>query len=298
MVWQTLNVPSTSFLPVPESDRVLETIILAVVQGIAEFLPISSSGHLVILGALMNQISGTQPSATPTLEIILHAGTLGSILVVFWRRILDLLSSDRRVIPLLIVGTIPAAVIGITIKKMFPEVLKNPTLAGAMLIVTGLMLIILGKLPKHEETDDDASPDAASNGDYRTLPLLGAFIVGCFQAFAILPGISRSGSTILGGRLLKLKTDEAVTFSFLLAIPAIGGAAVLELKDVIEQYQLGTLAFDPLELVIGAFVSFVVGIVALKWLIGWSRQERLHWFAAWCIPAGILVLALKLTGVV
>lgn len=278
----------------------LETIILAVVQGIAEFLPISSSGHLVILGAVMNQINETQPSATPTLEIILHAGTLGSILVVFWRRILDLLTSDRRVIPLLIVGTIPAAVIGIGIKKLYPSILKDPILAGAMLIVTGIMLIVLGKLPKPnaEDTDQDEARNGVSNsnGDYRDLPLLGAFLVGCFQAFAILPGISRSGSTILGGRLLKLKTDEAVTFSFLLAIPAIGGAAVLELKDVVEQYQAGTLPFDPVALASGAVVSFVVGILALKWLIGWSRQERLHWFAAWCIPAGLLVLSLRAIG--
>ncbi|MEO1529667.1 MAG: undecaprenyl-diphosphate phosphatase, partial [Planctomycetota bacterium] len=91
-------------------DTLIETIILAVVQGIAEFLPISSSGHLVVLGEIMSRMKGVPPNATPTLEIILHAGTLGSILVVFWRRILDLLSSDRRVIPLLIVGTIPAVV--------------------------------------------------------------------------------------------------------------------------------------------------------------------------------------------
>lgn len=260
----------------------IETIILAVVQGIAEFLPISSSGHLVILGAMMNAAK----SNAPTLEIILHTGTLGSILVIFWRRILDLLSSDRRVIPLLIVGTIPAVIIGLTIKSQFGWILKNPMLAGAMLIVTGIMLIILGKLP-------------ARQGVYRDMSYVGAFIVGCFQAFAILPGISRSGSTILGGRMLGLKTDDAVTFSFLLAIPAIGGATVLTIKDLVEEMQAGhAMAYSPLELVAGALVSFAVGIFALKWLIGWSRQERLHWFAAWCIPAGIVVLGLCFAGLV
>jgi undecaprenyl-diphosphatase len=123
------------------------------------------------------------------------------------------------------------------------------------------------------------------------MSLLGAFIIGCFQAFAILPGISRSGSTILGGRLMGLRTDDAVTFSFLLAIPAILGATVLEVKDLMEDVQAGkTLDYPISELAIGAIVAFVVGILALKWLIGWSRQERLHWFAAWCIPAGIAVL--------
>ncbi|MEL6109415.1 MAG: undecaprenyl-diphosphate phosphatase [Planctomycetota bacterium] len=263
-------------------DTLIETIILAIVQGIAEFLPISSSGHLVVLGEIMSRMKGVPPSATPTLEIILHAGTLGSILVVFWKRIIDLLTSDRRVIPLLIVGTIPAVVVGLTIKSQFESILKNPLLAGSMLIVTGGLLLILGGIRPRD-------------GEYRNLSFLAAFLVGCFQAFAILPGISRSGSTILGGRLMGLKTDDAVTFSFLLAIPAIGGATVLTMKDVVEEMQQGIQPTPGIvELAIGAAISFVVGIFALKWLIGWSRQDRLHWFAAWCVPAGLLVIGMIL----
>ncbi|MEM6473443.1 MAG: undecaprenyl-diphosphate phosphatase [Planctomycetota bacterium] len=266
---------SSQISPQPRKSPLIDTLILAVVQGIAEFLPISSSGHLVILGSALSHYQKTSPSASPTMEIILHAGTLGSILLIFWKRILALLSEDRRVIPLLIVGTVPAAVVGLVLKSQFESVLKNPMLAGAMLLVTGVFLIILGRLSQGEK-------------EYQGLSWLAAFLVGCFQAFAILPGISRSGSTILGGRLLGLKTEDAVTFSFLLAIPAIAGATVLELKDVVEH---GAGAYPPMELAIGAFVSFVVGIVALKWLIGWSRQERLHWFAGWCIPVGLITLA-------
>lgn len=218
-------------------------------------------------------------SESPTLEIILHAGTLGSILVVFWRRIVKLLSSDQRVIPLLIVGTIPAALIGVTIKMAFPHVLRSPLLAAIMLLITGAMLIVLGRIPPRE-------------GEYRSLSWLGAFLVGCFQAFAILPGISRSGSTILGGRLMGLKNDDSVTFSFLLAIPAILGATVLTLRDLWESRQAGLpIAHSPMELAIGAAVAFAVGIVSLLWLIGWSRQDRLHWFAWWCIPVGLLAIA-------
>jgi undecaprenyl-diphosphatase len=253
---------------------VLEIVILAVVQGIAEFLPISSSGHLVILGELMGKLGDS-----PTLEIILHAGTLGSILVVFWRRIVRLLTSDKRVIPLLIVGTIPAAVVGLTIRKYFEQILHNPVLVGLMLLCTGVMLIVLGRLKARE-------------GEYQSMSLLGAFLVGCFQAFAILPGVSRSGSTILGGRLMGLKNDDSVTFSFLLAIPAILGATVLTLKDLLEDYSAGTpIGYSIPELLVGAAVSFLVGILALCWLIGWSRKDRLHWFAWWCIPAGIMVIA-------
>ncbi len=252
----------------------LEIVILAVVQGIAEFLPISSSGHLVILGAMLGKLGDS-----PTLEIILHAGTLGSILVVFWRRIVKLLTSDQRVIPLLIVGTIPAAVVGLMIRKYFEQILHNPVLVGVMLLFTGAMLIVLGRL----------KPRA---GDYQSMTLLGAFLVGCFQAFAILPGVSRSGSTILGGRLMGLENDDSVTFSFLLAIPAILGATLLTLKDLFEDYSAGNpIGYSMSELLAGAAVSFVVGILALRWLIGWSRQDRLHWFAWWCIPAGIVVIA-------
>lgn len=248
----------------------LEIVFLAIVQGIAEFLPVSSSGHLVILGAIMGELS-----ESPTVEILLHAGTLASILVIYWRRILDLLLSDRHVIVLLVVGTVPAAVTGLLIKSQAAWLLRDPQLAGWMLVVTGGMLIVLGRL----------RPAA---GTYRKLSPWGAFTVGAFQALAILPGISRSGSTILGGRLLGLNKEDSITFSFLLAIPAILGATVLELKDL-----LTGSAADPAgkhsaeELAIGTIVAFFVGIAALKWLIGWSRRDRLHWFAWWCIPAGL-----------
>ncbi|WP_372726117.1 undecaprenyl-diphosphate phosphatase [Novipirellula sp.] len=266
----------------------LQILFLAVVQGIAEFLPISSSGHLVVLGALTGKLS-----ESPTLEIILHAGTLGSILVIYWRRILDLLFSDRRVIGMMVVGTIPAAIVGLTIKKNFEWLMRSPLLAGCMLVVTGIFLILLGRLRPRD-------------GEYQKMSLISAFGVGCFQAFAILPGISRSGSTILGARLLGMKNEDSVTFSFLLAIPAICGAVVLELKDFIEAGQLDSampiepnqVVFSPDALAVGAVVSFLVGIVALKWLIGWSRLDRLHWFAWWCIPAGIVTMACVAGGVV
>lgn len=260
--------------------QVLQIILLAIVQGIAEFLPISSSGHLVILGALMGNLT-----ESPTLEVILHAGTLGSILVVFWRRILNLLSSDRRVIPLLIIGTIPAVIVGLTIKTQFESILRNPILAGAMLLVTATMMLILGKLKPRD-------------GEYQSLSYIGALIIGTFQAVAILPGISRSGSTILGGRLLGLKNEDSVTFSFLLALPAICGATILTMKDVVEQFNdEQTLEYSITHLLMGATISFLVGIAALKWLIRWSQSNRLHWFAWWCYPAGLGVLIAAYFGV-
>ena len=252
-----------------------EMLILAVVQGIAEFLPISSSGHLVILGDLLG---ASDESAT--VEVILHAGTLASILTVYWSRILKLLSSDRRVIPLLVVGTIPAGVAGVIIKTQFESILANPLLAGFMLVVTGIMLLSLKWLPEGET-------------GYDRLSWGKAFVIGCFQAFALLPGISRSGSTIVGSRLLGLSREDSVTFSFLLAIPAILGATVLTLRDIISGEESGA---GVTVLAIGAVVSFVVGIAALRWLIHWAKEGRLYWFAAWCIPFGLVVVGYYLFG--
>ncbi len=262
------------------SQLVFTTLLLAIVQGIAEFLPISSSGHLVILGALLGNLD-----ESPTLEVILHAGTLGSILFVYWRRILDLLASDARVIPLLVIGTLPAVVIGLTIKTQFPEIMRSPLLAGAMLLVTASLLVVLGRLKPRE-------------GDYRTMTWGQALTIGCFQAVAILPGVSRSGSTIVGGRLLGLKKEDSITFSFLLAIPAILGATVLTLKDIYEEPEVAMGSHTPLGLAVGAAVAFLVGIAALRWLIVWSREDRLHWFAWWCYPAGVTVILLCLGGVI
>jgi len=255
--------------------QMMELVVLAIVQGIAEFLPISSSGHLVLVGWLLGETS-----ESATVEIILHTGTLASILVVYWRRILDLLSSDRRVIPLLVVGTIPAVLVGLPLKMYAEWILKSPLLAGSMLLVTGGLLLGLRQLRKGDT-------------QYTDLNCWQALIIGCFQAFAILPGVSRSGSTIFGGRMLGLSGADAVTFSFLLAIPAISGASVLAIKDLLEEGAGGT---DVAMLLTGAVLSFATGVFALRWLIRWSKKDRLHWFAFWCIPVGLLSIALYMGG--
>ena len=225
----------------------LQVIILAVVQGIAEFLPISSSGHLVAVEALL----GKHTESTE-LSVMLHFGTLLAILVFYRSRIISLLNEDRRVIPLLILGTIPAAVIGLYLKKYHEGLLKDPLLTGFMLVITGYILMALPKIKPGKK-------------EYTQLAILPVMLIGIAQAFALLPGISRSGTTIVMGSLMGLKRQSAATFSFLLAIPAIGGASVLEAKDIMENgasTPIGLLA-------IGALVAFVVGLAALNWLVKW-----------------------------
>lgn len=248
----------------------IQVIILAIVQGIAEFLPISSSGHLNVFQALLSKIP-----ETTELNIVLHFGTLLAIVVYYWRRIIDLLKSDRRVIPLLIIGTIPAAIVGVTLKKKFPDLLVQPMLAGLMFPITGLMLYAMSRLKEGQ--------DEYAKMDYKT-----AILIGLAQAFALLPGISRSGSTIVAGNFLGLKRDQAMTYSFLLAIPAILGATVLELNDIMDANWKTETA--PMLLVIGTVIAFVVGLISLRLLDGLLRSGKLHWFAWYLIPLGIAVV--------
>lgn len=248
-------------------------IILAVIQGFAEFLPISSSGHIVVVNALLNT-----DLDVADVNIFLHAGTLLSILVFYFRRILRLLGEDRRTIPLLIVGTIPVVVIGLVVKEFFKPILENVLLAGLMLIVTGVILMVAARFRP---------------GDlrYQGLGYKRSLLIGLSQAVAILPGISRSGSTISTGLACGLSRGDAATFSFLLAIPAIGGATMLEVLDIFENTGLAT----PLSyLLIGTLISFLVGLFALWWLIRWLQKGRLEYFAFWCIPLGLGIVVWQL----
>jgi len=255
-------------------------VILAVVQGIAEFLPVSSSGHLA-LGAHFLGLEEGQDE----MSIVLHGGTLLSILVFYHRRIVALLWEDLRVIPLLVVGTIPAAVLGLFLKKIAPDMFGFNLMdgfaaaltSGLMLPITGLMMLGIPLLLGRQSPEKPAR-------EYQSLTYAQVFLIGCFQAFALLPGISRSGSTIFAGILLGLRSQAAATFSFLLAIPAIMGAMTLEMKDVLER---GSTT-PPEMLLVGALISFLVGWVALILLSKFIHQGKLHWFAFWTIPLGLL----------
>ena len=255
----------------------LEVMFLAVVQGITEFLPVSSSGHLVVLSAIFDRL-GVEMDEKLTVNIVLHLGTLLAVLFFYRRRIYGLLSKDKRVVLLLAVGTVPAVIVGLTLKRFSEQLLVNPLLAGPMFIVTAGMLIWTTRHPGGET-------------ECRDLSYGHAVIIGIFQAFAILPGISRSGSTIVSGLGCGLKREEAATFSFLLAIPVIAGAGILDLKDLAAG---GNGSVPIMVLVIGAAVSFAVGLAALGWLVEWVRHGRLHWFAWWLIPVGIMVTIWKL----
>ena len=248
-------------------------LVLAVIQGITEFLPISSDGHLAIAMPLL--CGGKQPENMLGLTIVLHMGTLLSIVIFYWRRIWELLREDRWTIVTIVIGSIPAAIAGFTLKYYAKDILESTLLAGAMLFVTGSFLLFLRVKPEGQT-------------EYQQLTILQALIIGAFQATAILPGLSRSGSTIASGVGVGMTRRSAATYSFLLAIPAIAGAGVLEARGLLKGESLGS---PWTHLLAGVVVSFVVGLIALWCLNRWLAKGKLHYFAWYCFALGAVVLA-------
>ncbi len=254
--------------------NLFDVIILGVLQGLTEFLPISSSAHLVISQYLLGiQIPGN------ALEVILHVGTLFSVVAVFRKDIISLLSTlkeseTQKYIFYIIIGTLPAVVVGLLFKEKIESAFDSVTLVAVMLLATGVILI-LTKWVKNRKKELNSG-----NG----------LLIGMAQALAIIPGLSRSGLTISMGLFLGIPAEVVARFSFLLAIPAIAGAGLLTTLDLI-----GTdVTILSIPLVLTGFISsFIVGWVALKWLIGLLKTGKFHWFGVYCVGVGILIWIVK-----
>lgn len=248
----------------------LESIYLGVLQGVTEFLPISSSGHLVIGQHLLGiSVPGN------AFEVWVHLGTLLSILVVFRKKILSLLSTvsqtdTRRYIGILIAGTVPAVIVGFGFKDLIEGWFDSISVVSAGLITTGILLFLTKAISRKSAQ----------------ITLLAGIIIGCAQALAIVPGISRSGATIAAALCLGVSSKEAAQFSFLLAIPAITGAGLLTAADAV-QAQESALS---LSVILSGFAaSFGVGLVSLRWLLAIIEQGKLYWFGTYCIAVAAII---------
>lgn len=253
----------------------IHAAVLGVVQGIAEFLPISSSGHLVIVGELLNQLAGTEvPTESATMSIALHFGTLLSIAVVYRHELLPVVK-DIRLLSLIVLATIPVGIVGLLFKDHVDAIFNTPLLAGEALIVTAVFLLIGRQLQYRHQESANINP-------------LSAGLIGVFQAIAIVPGISRSGSTIAAGLACGLTREQAARFSFLIAIPAIGGASLVTAKDLVTQET--AIDSNLMAVALGTAISFVVGVTTLSWLLRIVTADRLHWFAGYCLLVGIATI--------
>ncbi len=250
---------------------ILQAILLGLVQGFTEFLPVSSSGHLALASHFLDV---RNPGLT--FEIALHVGTLLSVVVYFWpqlwRLFLSLFNRDmkaeRRQIGYLFLATLPAVVIGLSFKHQFEALSNQPRIVALLLCITGGILLLPRLIPK--KTD-------------RSITLRSALAMGFGQAFAILPGISRSGSTIVSGMLTGANSSKAAEFSFLLAIPVIGGAAILSLTDL-ESIDASLAA----PYFVGMVVSFVSGLIAVYVVLSSIRKGKFEYFAYYCIAIGLI----------
>lgn len=261
----------------------LEMLILSIVQGIGEFLPISSSGHINVVNYWLERINNTVIDEPLLVNICLHIGTLFSILVVFYKRIITLLTKDARAIALIVVACIPVVIVGIPMEKYYRWLLESPVLTGFCFIGTAFLLLYAAKKQKTETGDK-----LYSEMSYRD-----ALMIGLFQTCAILPGFSRSGFTIVGGLLQKLRRDEAATFSFLIAIPVIGGVGLLKTVELIRKPTPGLMDDLPVYL-FGLVMSFLIGVVSLIWLMKWLQKGKLHYFAYWLLFLGPFTILMAL----
>ena len=270
-----------------------QAVMLGVGQGLTEFLPVSSSGHLVILQYLFKL---KEPEVL--FNVGVHVGTLGAVIIFFRKDLHRMMASvfrffngilqkkvsfaaatqdnDIKLVLLIIAGTLPTGILGIFFHLIVDRLLSSVVLVGLALIVTGLLLVLTVRVKNN------------GNGIER-FSVKAALIIGLMQGISIIPGISRSGSTIAVGLFMGLERETSARFSFLLSIPAIIGAAILEFKDI-STYPSAQVT----PMLIGAVTSFLVGYGALGSLVYIVKRGRLHFFAPYCFLVGIIALMIGL----
>ena len=262
-----------------------ESIFLGATQGITEFLPISSSGHLIILEKLF----GLNVESLKGFDVSLHIGTLLAILIYFRKDVLNMLKACFRIVMLrfdkkdeytkliafILIGTIPAIIVGGTVGGYLDEVFRSVRVVGGVMAATSLLFFYaehVGKRSKKEEITG-----------------LRAFFIGLFQMLALIPGVSRSGATISGGLINKMDREKAARFSFLLGIPAIAGAGLLTAFHTAKN---GTFDVSALPcMTAGLLASFVIGLLAIATLMKYLKKHSLNVFAYYRLIVGIAVVA-------
>jgi undecaprenyl-diphosphatase len=259
-----------------------EALVLGIIQGLTEFLPVSSSGHLEIGNVLL----GVQTSENLLFAIVVHAATALSTIIVFRKDItvilVDLLefkwNESAQFVAKLLLSMIPVGVVGVLFESEIETFFSgNMLLVGSMLLVTATLLFITYYA---KETTGEVS-------------YFKALIIGIAQAFAILPGISRSGSTIATGLLLGVGREKAARFSFLMVLLPILGASLLKLKDYIETPSLGA-NISSASLVVGFVAAFFAGLVACQWMISLVKRGKLTFFAIYCAVVGLVAIVASL----
>ncbi|MFH6767659.1 undecaprenyl-diphosphate phosphatase [Gaetbulibacter aquiaggeris] len=255
----------------------IDAIILAVIEGITEYLPISSTGHMIIASSLM-KIAGDD--FTKLFTIVIQLGAILSVLVLYWKRFFQSLDFYFK----LLVAFIPAVFFGLLLNNVIDELLESPLVVAITLVLGGFILLKVDDWFKANEVYDEANPQAHTQISYST-----ALKIGLFQCLAMVPGTSRSGASIIGGMTQKLNRKTAAEFSFFLAVPTMFGATAKKLYDY---YQAGfVLNSDQINyLIIGNVVAFIVALIAIKSFIDYLSKRGFKIFGYYRIILGVSLL--------
>ncbi len=264
----------------------IQAIILGVIQGFTEFLPISSSAHLVLIPFIFHW--DAQDGTGFVFNVLIQLGTLVAVMIYFKDDVISICKAwiesvvkpseanreDFRFGLHIIIATLPAAVVGLFLKPRIESAFESPIMAGAFLIVTAILLFFAEKLKPGKL-------------DIKALTWKAVVIIGLFQALALLPGISRSGATIFAGLLVGLKSKEAGRFSFLMSIPVMLGAGILSIGDLLQITDLA--AFIPL-LLIGFTTAMIIGYFSIAVLMRFLHKYSLLYFSAYCVVLGSIII--------
>lgn len=265
---------------------IIQSIILGIVQGLTELLPISSSAHLFLIPWIFNW------SIPESFDVALHFGTLLAIGIFFFKDWIALIkggynmaikkekSTEGRMFWYIVIATIPGGIIGFVLDKYAESILTQPLIIAIALIIMGIILYVIDKNAKKET-------------DYENLSFKQTFIIGLSQSLAFIPGVSRSGVTMTTGRALGIKREAVAKYSFMLSAPIVLAATLFKLKDFIEYFlvanSVGIIAF-----ILGVLLSFIVGIFVIKFLLEYLKKGSFKIFAIYRVIVGVIIIAIYL----
>ncbi len=267
-------------------NNIIAAIILGIVQGIAEFLPISSSAHLIIFRDVFGIGKGMGSDLALCFDLALHLGTLLAIAVFFFKDFLNMVvkgvtkgvkDSDGKLFFQIIVATIPAAIVGVLFEDVIENAIRtNYYLIATALIAMGIIIYIIDKKSKQEKR-------------VKELSFKDAFLIGCSQVFALIPGFSRSGTTIACARALKLNREDAAKFSFYLSAPVVLGACLLQL---VKGEAIALITSNVAIFLVGIVIAFITGIICIKFLLQYLKKHDFKVFMIYRILLALLVILL------
>ena len=267
--------------------NVIHTALLGIIQGLAEFLPISSSGHIEVAQRLMGMQADS--ASMLLLTVLLHAGTLVAVAVVFWEDWMGILKNlfHSKLLGLLIVASLPALIVKLGLKAVHVDLdaLFGGGFLGIGFLITGVFLL-LAEMFSHR----------GRHAAEKQVGVKNAAVMGCLQVLAMMPGVSRSGSTTLGGTATGLSKRSAIRFSFLMSAPAVLGSLLLEGKDAYEQGAFSFLSANIVPIAVGVLLAAVVGYLTARTMLKIINKVSFNWFALYVFLLGAVVIVLQLTG--